>query len=159
MCSDVHEFEEINNLSKNIFERIFYRDESKKRHRLVPVEFTKYISNRVVALVFNENRYVLNKNFDVFLGKHDSEYVCRRCLSWYSSQNVLIKYKQKCNQQKITRIITSNESQCHWEKEFHKNLFFFSVYADFEADIENDNSCKVDKLTNIYKKTPVCNGF
>ena len=51
-----------------------------------------------------------------FLGKQDSTFVCRHCLSSYSSQFVLIKHKQRCNQQGLTSIETSNESHLYWKK-------------------------------------------
>ena len=40
----------------------------------------------------------------VFLGTHDSKFVCSRCLSSYSSQNFLMKHKQGCEQQERTGI-------------------------------------------------------
>ena len=38
-------------------------------------------------------------------------------------------------------------------------IHFFRIYAVFEADIEIDSSCKVDKTTNIHKQNPACNGY
>ena len=58
-----------------------------------------------------------------------------------------------------TTIKTSNESHLHWKKHFHRNPFYFRIYADFEADNEKDNSSVVNKTTNIYKQNPVRNGF
>ena len=49
---------------------------------------------------------------------------------------MLIKHKQKCGDDKITTIKTSNKSHLHWEKHFHKNPLCFRIYADFEADNE-----------------------
>ena len=37
-CSDVHKFNELNNLSISIFELGFYQDQNKWRHKLIPVE-------------------------------------------------------------------------------------------------------------------------
>ena len=48
-------------------------------------------------------------------------------------------HKQKCGDDNITTIKTSSESHLHWKKLFHKNLLYFKVYADFEADNEKDN--------------------
>ena len=45
------------------------------------------------------------------------------------------------------------------EKYFHKNLLFFRIYADFEADNEKDNSIVGNKTTNIYKQNPVLNDY
>ena len=41
------------------------------------------------------------------------------------------------------------------------NIFirYFRIYADFEADNENDNFTIVNKTTNIYKQNPALNGY
>ena len=38
-CSEVHRFEKLNNLSINIFELTFYRDQNKWKHKLIPIKF------------------------------------------------------------------------------------------------------------------------
>ena len=40
-CSDVHRFNEINNLSVKIYEINFYQDEDKRKHNLIPIEISK----------------------------------------------------------------------------------------------------------------------
>ena len=40
-CSDVHKFNELNNLSVNIFELAFYQDQNKWKHKLIPTEISK----------------------------------------------------------------------------------------------------------------------
>ena len=80
-------------------------------------------------------------------------------MSSYTSENMLIKHKQKCGKDNITTIKTSNESHLHWKKHFHKNSFYFRIYADFGADNEKDNSIVGNKTTNFYKQNPVLNGY
>ena len=77
----------------------------------------------------------------------------------YTSENMLIKHKPKCENNDITATKTSNESHLHWKKHFHKNPLYFRIYADFEADNENDNSVVGNKTTNIYRQNPVLNGY
>ena len=72
---------------------------------------------------------------------------------------MLIKHKQKCGKDNITTLRTSNESHLHWKKHFHRNPLYFRIYADFEADNENDDSVVGSKTTNIYKQNPVINGY
>ena len=158
-CSDVHKFNELNNLSVNIFELNFYQDQNQWKHKLIPVEISKNDSDRVIDLAIYKNHYVLIKKLDVFLGDHNKKFICRRCLSSYTSENMLIKHKQKCGDDNITTIKTSNESHLHWKKHFHKNPLYFRIYADFEADNEKDNSIVGNKTTNIYKQNPVLNGY
>ena len=59
----------------------------------------------------------------------------------------------------ITTIRTSSESHLHWIERFHRNSSFFRVYADFKADNEKDNSSIGNKLNDICKQNPVCNGY
>ena len=158
-CGDVHKFNELNNLSVNIFELIFYQDQNQWKHKLIPVEVSKNDSDRVIDLAIYKNHYVLIKKLDVFLGDHNKKYVCRRCLSSYTSENMLMKHKPKCENNDISTIKTSSESHLNWKKHFHKNPLYFRIYADFEADNEKDNSIVGNKTTNIYKQNSVLNGY
>ena len=158
-CSDIHKFNELNDLSVNIFELNFYQDQNQWRHKLIPIEISKNNSDKVIDLAIYKNHYVLIKKLDVFLGDHNKKFICRRCLSSYTSENMLIKHKEKCGDDNITVIKTSNKSHLYWEKYFHKNPLYFRIYADFEADNEKDNSCIGNKKTNIYKQNPVLNGY
>ena len=141
-CSDVHRFNELNNLSVNIFELNFYQDQNTWKHKLIPIEISKNNSDRVIDLAIYKNHYVLIKKLDVFLGDHNKKFICRRCLCSYTSENMLMKHKEKCGDDNITTIKTSNESYLYWKKLFHKNPLYFRIYADFEADNEKDDNKK-----------------
>ena len=158
-CSDVHKFNEINNLSVNIFELNFYQDQNQWKQKLIPIEINKNDSDRVIDSAIYKNHYILIKKLDVFLGDHNKKFICRRCLSSYTSENMLIKHKPKCENNNIASIKTSNESHLHWKKHFHKNPLYFRIYADFEADNENDESVVGNRTINIYKQNPVLNGY
>ena len=158
-CSDVHKFNELNNLSVNIIELNYYQDQNQWKHKLIPIEISKNNSDKVIDLAIYKNHYVLIKKLDVFLGDHNKKFICRRCLSSYTSENMLMKHKEKCGDDNITVIKTSNETHLHWKKHFHKNPLYFRIYADFEADNEKDNSNIGNKTTNIYKQNPVLNGY
>ena len=156
--SDVHKFNELNKLSVNIFELNFYQDQNQWKHKLLPVESVKNDSDRVIDLAIYKNHYALNNKLDVFLGDHNKIFFCRQCLSSYTSENMLMKHKEKCGDDNITVIRTSNESHLHWKKDFHKNPLYFRVYADFGAGNEKDNSIIGNKTKNIYKQNPIFNG-
>ena len=72
---------------------------------------------------------------------------------------MLMKHKEKCGDDNLTVIRTSNESHLHWKKHFHKNPFYFRICADFETDNEKDISIIGNKTINIYKQNPVLNGY
>ena len=158
-CSDVHRFNELNNLSVNIFEINFYQDGDKWKHNLIPIEISENESDRVVDLLIYKTLYALIKKLNVFLGDHYKNFICRRCLNSYTCENALINHKEKCGDDNICTITTSNESHLFWKKHFHKNPLYFRIIADFEADKEIENSSVGNKTTNIYKKLPVLNGY
>ena len=158
-CSDVHRFDEINNLSVNIYELNFYQDGDKWKHNLIPIEISKNESDKVIDLLIYKNHYALIKKLNVFLGDHNKSFVCRRCLNSYTCENTLINHKEKCGGDNICTIRTSNESHLYWKKHFHKNPLYFRIIADFEADNEKDNLKVGDKTTNIYKQKPVLSGY
>ena len=70
-CSDVHNFNEINNLSINIFEFNFYQDQNKWKHKIILIEVSKNDSNRVIDLAVYGNHYVLIKKLNVFSDDHN----------------------------------------------------------------------------------------
>ena len=157
--SDVHKFNELNNLSVEIFELIFYQDQNKWKHKLIPIEISKNNSDRVIDLAIYKNHCVLTKKLDVFSGDHNKKFICRQYLSSYTSENLLMKHREKCEDDNITTTQTSNESYLYWKKHFHKNPLYFRMYSDFEADNEKDNSIIGDKTTIIYKQNPVLNAY
>ena len=61
-CSDVHKFNEINNLSVNIFELNFLQGQNQWKHKLIPFEISKNGSDRVIDLAINRNHFVPIKN-------------------------------------------------------------------------------------------------
>ena len=68
-------------------------------------------------------------------------------------------HKPKCENTDITTIKVSSESHLHWKNLFNKNPLYFTIFADFEADNEIDNSSIGNKTTNIYEQIPVINGY
>ena len=73
-CSDVHNFNEINNLSVNKFELNFYQDQNQWKLKLIPIEISKNESHKVVDLAIYKNHYVRIKKLDVFLRDHNKNF-------------------------------------------------------------------------------------
>ena len=88
-CSDVLKFNEINTLSVNIFELIFYQDQNKWKHKLIPIEIGENNSDRVIDLAIYKKHFFLIEKLDVFLGDHNKKYICRQCFSSDTSENML----------------------------------------------------------------------
>ena len=95
-CSDVHKFNEINNLSVNIYDLNFYQDGDKWKHNLIPREISKNESNKVFGLLVYKNHYALIKKVHVFLGIHNKSFIYRRCLNSYTCENAMINHTEKC---------------------------------------------------------------
>ena len=113
----------------------------------------------LLTYYFYKNHYALIKKLYVFLGNHNKISVCRQCLNSYTCENALINHKEKCGDDIICTIRTSNESHLYWKKHFHKNPLYFRIIADFEADNEVDGSSIGNKTTNFNKQNPVLNGY
>ena len=137
----------------------FYQDGDKWKHNLIPIEISKNESDNVFDLLFYKNHYAPIKKLHVLLGNHNKSFVCRRCLNSYTCGNALKNHKEKCADDNICTIRTSNEPYLHWKKHFHKNPLYFRIIADFEADNEIDGSNIGNKTTNIYKQNPLLNGY
>ena len=127
-CSDMYRFEKLNNLSINIYELGFDRN----KYKLIPIEISKNVSDKVIDLLIYKNHYVLIEKLNVFIGKHDCKYVCRKCLTSYTTHSMLNKHKKLC--QENQQIKTSPNSHIYWKKHFQKNKLYFRIHADFEAD-------------------------
>ena len=69
-CNDIHNFNELNNSSVNIFELNFYQDQNQWKHKLIPIEISKNNSDIVFDIAIYKNHYILVKKLDVFLGDH-----------------------------------------------------------------------------------------
>ena len=117
-CSDVHRFNELNNLSVNIYELSFYQNGDKWKHNLLPTEISKNESDKVIDLLIYKNHYALIKKLHVFLGDHIKSFVCRHCLNSYTCENALISHKEKSGDDNISTIRTSNEPHLYWKKTF-----------------------------------------
>ena len=124
----MYRFEKLNNLSINIYELGF----DQNKHKLIRIEIGKNESGKVIDLLIYKNQYVLIKKLNVFIGKHDSKYVCRKCLNSYTTHSMLVKHKNLCKE--TQQLKTSPNSNMYWKKRFQKNKLYFGIYADFEAD-------------------------
>ena len=77
----------------------------------------------------------------------------------YTSENLLKIHKPKRENNDVTTIRISPESHFLWKNHFRINPLYFTIYADFEADNEIDNSTTEGKTNNIYRQNPVLNSY
>ena len=60
-CSDVHKFEKLFTFSNNILELKLYQDQNNWKHKLIPIEISKNVSDRVVDFLKYKHHYALKK--------------------------------------------------------------------------------------------------
>ena len=147
-------------MSINIFDLNFYQAQMKWKHNLIPTEISKNDeSDRVAELLIYKSHHALIKKLNVFLGDHHKNFICRRCLNSYTSENAFLIHKKKCGIGNMCTIRTSSESHIQWNKRFHEKHFYFRIFADFETDNEIDNSSIGNKTTDTYEQLPVLTGY
>ena len=84
------------------------------------------------------------------------QHVCRRCLTAFSSQPVLIDHIERCIYQKPTNIKFSYKDHLKFEDHHMKVNLPIRIYADFEClNIKVDDNPK----GIIYKQVPITVGF
>ena len=157
--SDVKRFETANNLSINIFELKFYLENEIWKHKLVPVELSNSEHETKIDLLIYKNHYVLIKKLHTFIGNSKCKFICRSCLSCFEHEHVLMKHKDRCEQQDFTAIKLPLDKQLNWKKHYQKIPLYFRIYADFECNNSPVESNVGLHTTNIYKQNPVCNGY
>ena len=157
---DIPKFENLNNqLSINVFE---YSKEEDNDYKLFPLYISNNIENRrIIDLILYKNHYILLKKLHVFIGKHDSSYICRSCLSSYTVQSELTTHKRLCGIKNKSVYIPAKESHVMWNKYYQKMPIYSIIIADFEARnkpiINQDND--ISKTIDICEQIPVCNGL
>ena len=74
-CSDVQRFENLNNLSINIFELNFYQDQNKWKHNIIPIEIKKTDSDKIIDLLIYKIHQIFIKKLRRFSGNRNCNYV------------------------------------------------------------------------------------
>ena len=80
--------------------------------------------------------------------------MCRRCLTAFSSQPVLIDHIDRCQKQQPTKIILSWKNQLKFEDYYMKVPVPIRVYADFECINQPQNDPNV-----LFKQFPIAVGY
>ena len=82
------------------------------------------------------------------------KHVCRRCLTAFSSQPVLIDHMERCIKQQPTKITFSWKDQLKFEDYHMKVPVPIRVYADFECINQPQNTPNV-----LFKQIPIAVGY
>ena len=144
---DIPKFENLNNLNVNVFELT--------GAVLTPIHINKnYLQSQIDLLLF-ENHYCLITKLHCLLNKDShKKWVCRRCLTAFSSEDILNQHIDRCQKQQPTNITFSWKDHLKFEDYHMKVPVPIRVYADFECiKLKSD----IPKL--LYKQIPIAVGF
>ena len=124
MCvKDTPKIEGLNNLNKNVF---------KLDKVLSPVYINSNYTQPQIDLLFYENHFWLITKLHSLINKHMKNF-CRRCLTAFSSEQVLLDYMERCIKQKPANIGFKLRDHIQFEDYQRKFDLLFRVYTDFEC--------------------------
>ena len=140
---DIPKFENLNNLKINVFELT--------GNVLTPIHVNKNYLQPQIGLLLYQNHYCLITRLHCLINKDSHmKHVCRRCLTAFSSQPVLIDHMERCIKQQPTKITFSWKDQLKFEDYHMKVPVPIRVYADFECINQPQNIPNV-----LFKEIPI----
>ena len=144
---DIPKFENLNNLNVNVFELT--------KTVLTPIHINTNYDQPQIDLLLYQNHYCLITKLHCLLNKDSHmKWVCRRCLTAFSSQPVLLDHIDRCQKQQPTNITFSWKDHLKFEDYHMKVPVPIRVYADFECINQPTDDPKV-----LYKQIPIAVGF
>ena len=160
---DFPKFENLNNLNVNVFELT--------GAVLTPFHINKnYLQSQIDLLLF-ESHYCLITKMHCLLNKDSHmKWVCRRCLTAFSSEDILSQHIDRCQKQQPTNITFSWKDHLKFEDYHMKVPVPIRVYADFECNSQpaelrtdipkGDREAAVAIAPKVlYKQIPIAVGF
>ena len=144
---DIPKFENLNNLNVNVFELT--------KTVLTPIHINTNYDQPQIDLLLYQNHYCLITKLHCLLNKDSHmKWVCRRCLTAFSSQPVLFDHIERCIKQQPTNITFSWKDHLKFEDYHMKAPIPIRVYADFECINQ-----PIDKSKVLFKQIPIAVGF
>ena len=114
---DIFKFEDLNNLNVNVFELT----NSVRSSALTPIYINKNYDQPQIDLLLFENHYCLITKLDCLINKDSHmKWVCRRCLTAFSSEQFLFDHTSRCINQQPTNITFSWKDHLKFEDNFRK---------------------------------------
>ena len=145
---DIPKFENLNiGLCINVFELT--------GNVLTPIHVNKNYLQPQIDLLLYQNHYCLITKLHCLINKDSHmKHVCRRCLTAFSSQPVLIDHMERCIKQQPTKITFSWKDRVKFEDYHMKVPVPIRVYADFECINQPQKDPKV-----LFKQIPIVVGY
>ena len=160
---DIPKFENLNNLNVNVFELT----NSVRSSALTPIHINKnYLQPQIDLLLF-ENHYCLITKLHCLIKKDSHmKWVCRRCLTAFSSEDILNQHIDRCQKQQPSNITFSWKDHLKFGDYHMKVPVPIRVYADFECINQPTDDPKGDREAALaivpkvlFKQIPIAVGF
>ena len=107
----------------------------------------------------NKSHYIYIKDFDRFMfhktKNKNEKWFCKSCLQCFSSENVLIKHKEKCVSINGKQSVKLEEGIIKFEKYFKQIPVPFKIYADFKCNLKKVK-CNEGSYTEKYQEHIPC---
>ena len=144
---DIPKFKKFNYLNVNVFELT--------GTVLTPIYINMNYDQPQIDLLLFENHYCLITKLHCLINKKlHMKWVCRRCLTALSSEQILFDHTSRCINQQLTNITFNWKDHLRFEDNFMKIPLPTRVYADFECIIQPTNNPKV-----FFGQIPLAVGF
>ena len=144
---DIPKFENLNNLNVNVFELT--------KTVLTPIHINTNYDQPQIDLLLYQNHYCLITKLHCLINKDSHmKWVCRRCLTVFSSEDILSQHIDRCQKQQRTNITFSWKDHLKFEDYHMKVPIPIRVFADFECINQPTDDPKV-----LFKQIPIAVGF
>ena len=148
---DIPKFENLNNLNVNVFELT--------KTVLTPIHINTNYDQPQIDLLLYQNHYCLITKLHCLINKDSHmKWVCRRCLTAFSSEDILSQHIDRCQKQQPTNITFSWKDHLKFEDYHMKVPVPIRVYADFEC-INQPTDDREAAPQVLYKQIPIAVGF
>ena len=152
---DIPTFENLNSLNVNVFELTGTVS--------TPIHINKNYPQPQIDLLLFENHYCLITKLHCVINKDSHmKWVCRRCLTAFSSEDILNQHTEGCQKQQPTNITFSWRDHLKFEEYHTKVPVPIRVHADFECIIQPTDDPKDDREAApkvLFKQIPIAVGF
>ena len=129
---------------------------------LTPIHMKTNYDQRQIVLLLYQNYYYLITKWHCLINKNSNLiHVCRRCLTAFSSQPVLVDLIDRCQKQKPTDFAFSYKIHLKFKDHHMKVLVPIRIYAVFECFNQPQNTAKLALHDSnvLFKKIPIALGY
>ena len=114
----------------------------------------EYSTDLLLLIDNDKSYYVCIKDFDRFMfhktKNENKKWFCKSCSQCFSSENILIKYKENCLSINGKQSVKLEEGIIKFENYFKKIPVPFKIYADFECNLKKFK-CNEGSYTEKYQ--------